>query len=252
MDKNIKIQPLVSVAICTYNRADFIMNSIQSALNQNYENIEIIIVDDASTDDTEQIIKQIKSPKFPIHYFKNLTNLKIAKSRNETIKHSSGKYIAILDSDDYWIDSNKISKQVQFLETHPDHALVGTYATLVDQHNHIIGEMKNEIISTDIKKQMLVTNQFMHSSILYRTEVLNEYGLFKAGYGWEDYDLLLKIGRKYEFANIPEKMVAYRKHTGSISNQMSFSKKISFLLILLKNFPFYPQRFRSIFRRLKL
>jgi glycosyltransferase involved in cell wall biosynthesis len=251
MDKNLNTKPLVSITICTYNRADMISKAIQSALEQTYENIEIIVVDDASTDNTEVVVKSIQSEK--IKYFKNPKNLNIAGTRNNTVKYSNGKYIAILDSDDYWIDNEKIEKQVKFLEQNNECALVGSSATQIDKRDGVVGEIKNLADDESIKNNLLVRNEFVHSTVLYRKKVIEEFGLFdKNKSPFEDYDLILKIGRKYKLANINEKTTAYRVHLGGESKKLNLKKKLIFLGIILKNLPFYKNGFKGIRRRLNL
>lgn len=99
--------PLISVIICTHNRQELLLRAITSVLNQSYTNLEIIIIDDFSTDDTEDVVNNLNSPK--ISYFKNQQNLGVAKSSNIGFSKSSGQYIALLGDDDYWFDSNKLS-----------------------------------------------------------------------------------------------------------------------------------------------
>lgn len=252
MDQNLKKEPLVSVTICSYNRADMITKAIQSAIDQSYQNIEIIVVDDASTDNTEEIVKSIHSSK-PIKYFRNPVNLNIAGTRNKTVEYSSGEYIAILDSDDFWIDKNKIQEQVNFLESNKDFALVGTQAKVIDQNGNFTGEIKNHLINEDIQRNLLIRNQFIHSTVLYRKDKIIENNFFdKKNSPFEDYDLLLKIGRKNKLANLNIFTTVYREHSGGESKKLNFRKKIIFLGILIKNFPFYKNRFKSILRRLPL
>lgn len=252
MENNLGKNPLVSVTICTYNRANMIIKAIQSALDQTYQNMEIIVVDDASTDNTEELVKSIQSLK-QIKYFKNPKNLNIAGTRNETVKYSSGKYIAILDSDDFWIDQDKIQKQVYFLEQNKDFSLVGTNAKIIDENDNDMGLIKNYLTDADIKKNLLIKNQFIHSTVLYKKEKIIENNLFnKKNSPFEDYDLILKIGRKNRLANLDFVTTAYREHSGGESKKLNLKKKLIFLSILIKNFPFYTNRVKSILRRLPL
>lgn len=252
MDKDLKIQPLVSITICTYNRAKMIIKAIQSALHQTYGNIEIIVVDDASTDNTEEIIKTIKSEK-SIKYFKNSKNLNIAGTRNNTIKKSNGKYIAILDSDDYWLDRDKILKQVKFLENNPDYALIGSNAIQIDKDDKEIGEILVLSDNNSIKNNLLIKNEFVHSTILYRKDVIMKCKLFDENKSpFEDYDLILKIGKKHKLANLNEKTTAYRIHQEGESKKINFRKKSVFLFIILKNILHYKNGFKGLIRRLHL
>jgi glycosyltransferase involved in cell wall biosynthesis len=93
--------PKVSVIIITYNRADLLSRAINSVLFQDYQDFELLIIDDASTDNTSEIVRAFNDNR--IKYYLNEKNLGIAKSRNKGISLAVGEYIAMLDSDDYWI-----------------------------------------------------------------------------------------------------------------------------------------------------
>ena len=107
--------PLVSVVITTFNRAQYIVKAIDSALAQTYKNLEIIVLDDCSHDNTPQILSEYSRKDNRIKIFRNETNLGVAKNLNKGVGLSQCKYIAILDSDDSWCDKDKIQKQVDFL-----------------------------------------------------------------------------------------------------------------------------------------
>ncbi len=103
----------ISVVIPSYNRATLIGRAIESVLQQTYSNIEIIVVDDASTDETESVVKRIKNDK--LHYIKLKKNGGACKARNVGIRASKGEYIAFLDSDDIW-NTDKLEKQMKILQ----------------------------------------------------------------------------------------------------------------------------------------
>jgi len=117
-------KPLVSVIIPAYNRAKTLQRAIESVLAQSYQNFEIIIVDDASTDLTAETIKDFLTPK--TRYFKHKNNKGPGAARNTGIKKSKGKFIAFLDSDDQWLPE-KLEKQIEIFKKAPKKiALVGT------------------------------------------------------------------------------------------------------------------------------
>jgi glycosyltransferase involved in cell wall biosynthesis len=252
MDQNVKKTPLVSVTICTYNRADTIVKAIHSALQQTYENLEIIVVDDASTDTTQAVIQDMQRKDDRIKYFKNEKNLNIARSRNKTVEHAQGAFIAILDSDDYWIDIDKLKKQVHFLENNPRHAVVGTQAIQIDGNGVEIGKIENLLTDADIRENFLIKNEFVHSSVMYRKRAIEAYGFFdKNKSPFEDYDLLLKIGRKYELANLPSVSTAYRVHAGGESKNLNFKKRMILLRIMVQNIFYYKHLLQGLVRRVR-
>ena len=113
-------EDLVSIIMPSYNTGKFIKETINSVLNQTYNNWELIIVDDCSTDDTEEIVNAIKDNR--IKFLKNSTNSGAAISRNKAIKEAKGKWIAFLDSDDLW-KKEKIEKQIKFMKKNNDYAM---------------------------------------------------------------------------------------------------------------------------------
>lgn len=194
----VKTNPSVSVIITTYNRACLVGRAIQSVLSQIYKDFEIIVVDDGSTDNTEEVLKSFSDGKIRyIHHKKNLggyaafiTGLKIAK----------GEYIAILDDDDFWMDGDKLKRQVEFLNASPEYVLVGTNIVATDEKGielfHCIYPGKDN----EIRDRLLVQNCFAHSSVVYRKRAAMKLG----GYDRvDDYELWLRLGTVGKLANIP-------------------------------------------------
>lgn len=210
--------PLISIIIVTYNREKYITEAISSVQKQSYRNWELLVVDDASTDKTEDVVMDMADKDSRIRYVRQKENVGIARNRNTGLAEAKGAYIAMLDSDDFWIDSEKLKVQLDFLEAHPDHALVGTWMTLIDADSAPAGSAKYEIHDADIRKEILLRNQFAQSSILCRTSAIRDAGGYDASViVLEDYRLWLQIGLAHKFANIPEYMTGYRVHTGSIT-----------------------------------
>lgn len=249
MDKNLN-QPLVSVNIATYNRGGFLAEAIESVLAQTYTNWELVIVDDASTDNTREVVDSyLKDPR--IKYFRNETNLNISLTRNRGLKESQGEFIAVLDSDDIWCDKDKLKKQVEFLENNPDHALVGTGVIKIDKNGREMSRYLNPLTDKTIRVKILSQNAFAHSSLMYRREaVLALGGYDPAINGIEDYDLWLKIGSRWQFANLPDYALKYRVHGSNIS--LTDRKRLMRINIDLikKNKRIYPRYRLALLRRL--
>lgn len=235
MDNNIK--PKISVMICTYNRAKYISQAIQSVLDQTMKGFEIILIDDGSTDNTKEIVGHIKDPR--IKYFLNKNNIGITKSRNKALSLSSGEFIAVLDSDDYWTDNSKLEKQMLFLENNPSFSLVGTHSRIVDEREFEVGEIVNETEDLSIRKQILLKNQFTHSSVLYRKSSL-PYLYNESLFIWEDYYAWLEIGKKFKFANLPIFTTAHRKHASNISRNKKIKGTVAMQKILNRFKNDYP------------
>lgn len=240
---SIKQKPLISINICTFNRANLIAKAIESALAQNYPNIEIIIVDDNSIDNTEEIAKKIIATNPNIFYYKNAGNLGITKNRNFGLEKSQGKYIAVLDSDDYWLNENKLTEQVEFLEQNPEYALVGTFTKVVDAEDKEIIILKPEITDEAIRQKILLQNQFTHSSVLFRKDSLSAYN--EKYFIWEDLAAWLDIGCKFKFANLPKIYTAYKKHSTNISQTRKIKGVRTLGEIIKDNKNHYPQPLKA-------
>ncbi len=245
--------PLVSVQICTYNRADFLPKALDSVLSQNYPNLEIIILDDASTDDTEKIISEYASKNSNIKYYRNEENLGITATRNKILSLTNGRYLAVLDSDDYWIDSNKISAQVNFLEENPEYALVGTFCNLVDKNGRTIKKIERQTDDSKIRQKILCQNQFMHSSVLYKKNSFNEYSNNYPTGQVEDYATWLELGKKYKFANLPIFTTNITEHSGNISKtkqNQNINELSKIITDYKKVYPrFYLAKLKNFFRK---
>lgn len=202
--------PKVSIIICTHNREKLLPRALDSVLTQNFKDFELIIIDDASNDGTEVLIKTYLEKDNRLKYFKNDHNLGIAKSRNKGCKIAEGEYIAMLDSDDWWLKNDKLSRQVAILDAKRAVGLVGTGIVLYDTKDNFIKEDIFEAENDDIRAKILAKNQFAQSSVLFRKEAhLNAGGYDESLVVCEDLDLWLKIGLRYELANIPEPLTAY-------------------------------------------
>jgi len=243
MDKT--INNLISVNICTYNRADFIEEAIKSALEQTYTNIEIIVTDDASTDNTKEIVESFNNPK--IKYFKNETNLGISKNRDVALSKSSGEYIAVLDSDDFWRDKSKLEKQIAFLENNKNYAVIGTQTMAVTETGKFYRKICNKTSNKKIKNNLLLKNQFVNSSTLIRHSVINEVGKYNESLILnEDYDLFLKIGEKYQLHNLEEFSTSYRIGEQNTMNNKKVAAKVHHEII--KKYNDYPNYFVALIK----
>src|SRR3989344_1852950 len=124
--------PLVSIILPAYNGAQWIAKAIESVLAQSFSDFELLIINDGSTDDTEVIARRFAGQDSRIRYIRNEHNLGIQRTRNISLEQSHCDYIAEIDQDDEWVDRDKVKKQLDFLNAHSDHVLVGTGAIMVD------------------------------------------------------------------------------------------------------------------------
>jgi len=232
--------PKVSIVIATFNRREALVKAIASVLSQNYRNIELVIVNDCSTDDTRTYLESLSNdPRFNIIH--NELNSGLQKSLNIGINEAKGLYIARLDDDDIWTDEDKLNKQVNFLETNSDFGLVGTAYRIGDE------EFANPESDFEIRKQILFRCPFRHSTVMFRKRLWEECGTYNEDLKYsEDWDLWLKMGMKAKFANISDVTVEISEGDNLTSEY--FTKQLPINRKLVKPFySFYPNGFTARF-----
>ena len=160
--------PKVSIILPTYNRADFIAEAIESAINQTFEDWELLIIDDGSTDNTAEIVSKYLKDK-RIKYFKT-KNRGTAAARNRGLKLATGEYTAFLDSDDLW-NPAKLKKQVEILDTHPDIDLLFTSSIIKNKHGEEVLYHK-KMLGYGLKGKVLIQSLLQDSISIMPTTVL--------------------------------------------------------------------------------
>jgi glycosyltransferase involved in cell wall biosynthesis len=210
-------QSLVSVIIPCYNHAHFLPDAINSVLSQNYNHVEIIVVDDGSTDNTKE-----KTAEFVrVNYFYQ-SNQGLSAARNTGIKHSSGKYLIFLDADDYLLPE-AISTNVLHLEKNPSWAFVSGWHDKVDEWKYPIEQDEQILVHVNHYQNLLCGNYIgMHATVLYQRWVFDEVKFDASLKACEDYDLYFKIARKFPIGNHSKKIAAYRIHGKNMSARIPF------------------------------
>lgn len=204
---------LVSIIMPSYNTADFIVESIQSVLDQTYNNWELIIVDDCSSDRTDEIVKPFLADG-RIKYLKNEKNSGAAVSRNKALREARGKWIAFLDSDDLWT-SEKLQKQIAFMENNGYHFSYTNYA-------EINTEGKRNGISVTGPKKITKTGFFNYCwpgclTVMYDAEAVGLIQISDIKKN-NDYAMWLKACRKADCYLLDEELALYRRgRAGSVS-----------------------------------
>lgn len=214
---------LVSIIMPSYNTGKFIANSIKSVIAQTYSDWELIIVDDASTDNTDEVVKmftepaEVSAPK--IRYLKNNHNRGAAVSRNRALREACGKWIAFLDSDDLWAP-DKMEKQIAFMKKH-GYAFSYTRYTEIDENGNSLGVV--------IGGPEHITKTGMYNycwpgclTVMYNREVVGDIQIADIKKN-NDYAMWLKACRKSDCYLLPENLASYRVRKGSISRHSHFA-----------------------------
>lgn len=210
--------PLVSVVMPFYNSQRFLAASIESILNQNYTNWELILVDDASTDTSGSIAAAYAAKDHRIKLIHCPSN-RFPESRNIGLKAARGKYYAVNDSDDI-SRSDRLQKQVDYLEVNRDYAMIGSDIAIIDENGAMIGNRQYPSSYQDIVKQAIKVCPFAHSTVLMRIEVIREFNGYTDLFITSDYELWLKILLQYPAYNLNESLVQYRLSRNQIKSRV--------------------------------
>ena len=209
--------PLVTIFTPVYNCEKYIAETIQSALDQTFNDFEYLIIDDCSTDNSLGIIESFKDPR--IRLIKNKSNQGIAYNRNLAIELSKGKFIAMMDADDISLPK-RIEKQVNFLSFKEDYGIVGTGVFNIRENGDDNGDdVQFSLPDRLIPSRMLFNNYIYTSSVMIRKKNLTKSLRFNKDFiVAEDYELWLRLIRTCKIGHVREKLIKYRMHEGSISN----------------------------------
>ena len=214
---------LVSVVVPAFNAVANIRETLNSALAQTYKNLEVIVVDDGSSDDTAAIVEEFvkKDPKVQLV---RQTNKGVGDAQNTAIRLARGKYIAPLDADDLWFPE-KIEKQVACIERcGPETGLVYCWCKFIDERSAPVGPGITCKFKGRLHHLMILTDIIGNGSVpLFRAAALEKIGLNLTraeeggGQGCEDWDLALRVAELFDFGVVPEYLVAYRQTSYSVS-----------------------------------
>lgn len=252
--------PLVTIGIPNFNYAHFILQTLESVVVQSYTGIELIIIDDLSTDNSTQVIENwitVYSGDIKIRFIKNNTNVGLTKICNQLLQNASGKYIQFLDADDL-ILPDKIEKQVKLLEGAQDAALVYSDVLLINDNGQIIdngylqriGYDKNSMPSGEIHDTLFDFNFIPLPSALVRTDLVRKAGGFDETVGVQDYYMWLKLTEKYKVIYMPGNTAKYRVHKNSMSNSLVTNPR-SLDSVLTINFRYYKNAGRLVKKKIR-
>jgi len=206
-------EPLVSVVIPTYNRADYIAETIESVLGQTYENIEIIVIDDGSTDSTRELVERF-TPRVRYVWQENSER---GASRNHGLRLAGGEFIAFLDSDDLWLP-DKAAEGVDFLTAHPAVGLIGTDAMQIDGEGKENRILRARGYSGQVTEKLLQNNFIIMPTHLARTSAVKKVGGFREERqlsGSEDWELWVRLSLVADIVYLPRVTAKYRVHTAN-------------------------------------
>lgn len=203
--------PHVSVVIPAYNAAPFITKAISSVLNQTFTDLELLVVDDGSTDSTAAVVKSLQDFRLRLY---STPNQGVERSRNLGIEKARGEWVAFLDADDWW-EPNKLQRQLEFLQTQPEVVITSTHGKYVGSKGKVLGKLQYGPLSSeqlDRRRDRLKPIWLLTSSVLCKREALLDVGGFNPEFrgAAEDLDLWTRISYSYPAITLPEQLVNFR------------------------------------------
>ena len=226
-------KPTITVLLSVYNAENYVGIAIESILKQSFTDFELIAVDDCSTDKSWDIVQQYMKLDSRVIAKRNEVNLGGCKTLNVGLKLAKGKYIARLDNDD-WSYPNRLEKQFDFLEAHPDVGIVGGVMEIMNQHGEVTGKRKYNISDQEIRNKIFRYSPFSHPLVMIRKSILDKVGSYDPTYApADDYELYFRIGNESQFANLPDVIMRYRLIPSSITFMQT--KKMELATINVRN-----------------
>lgn len=208
-------KPFVSVVMPVYNAMEYVDSAIKSIIDQTYENYELIIIDDGSTDGSKEIIKSFGDNR--IVFIENTKNIKLVETLNKGLDMAKGEFIARMDADDIALPQ-RFEKQVDYLLKNPQ---VGVLGTAYESFDAIKKKVFYEINHDDIKWRQLYECHIAHPTVMMRREVIEKYR-FRYSEEFlhaEDYDLWTRISQVSEINNLPQILLKYRLNPLGVSSR---------------------------------
>lgn len=217
--------PLISVLIPVYNVEAFVKEAILSICKQTYKNLEIIVIDDCSTDNTYQVVADLARIDNRILLFRNENNSKIVKTLNFALEKASGDFIARMDGDDISAPE-RLEKQLNFLLQNPDYSLVGSNVYTIDSWGKVIGNQKMPNDDQIIDKTIKYASPVLHIWLAKR-EVYNQLNGYREIPGAEDYDFLLRMHSLGSlFTNLNSFEYSVRIRDGNTTSTIGFNQRL--------------------------
>ena len=230
-------QPLISVVLPVFNGAATITETVSSVLSQQHVSLELLVIDDGSTDATVQVLSDIDDARLKVHSF---SNQGLAASRNRGIARAEGQYVSFIDADDLWT-ADKLHRQLEALKADPEAGMAYSLTDCIDESGRVTGPGGHIVRNGDVYSELLIRN-FIESgsNVMIPVPVFARTGTFDESLqAAEDWDLCLRIALAYKVVCVPAAQILYRIHSGAMSSNIDRQVRESFRVFdaALENLP---------------
>jgi glycosyltransferase involved in cell wall biosynthesis len=209
--------PQISVILPVHNGEKFIAEAVNSVLSQTYRDFELIIINDGSSDRTDEILSTYSDDR--IRIVNNSSSLRLSRSLNKGIELSQGKFIARMDADDISLPE-RFEKQLIFLDKHPEIGVVGCQAKKIDENGNIVGRFTHPTEPEIIKWDLFFETPLTHPTIMMRADIAKSTDGFSPDLiASVDYDYWSRLVKVTKLANLPEDLLLYRVHLENMTTK---------------------------------
>ncbi len=216
--------PAVSVVMPAYDRERLLPAAMDSVLAQTFDDFELIVVDDGSSDRTAEVAASTGDPR--VRVVRNERNLGVGASRNVGLDQARGEFVANLDSDDL-AHPRRLERQVARLRARPELALLGSWAQRIDADGRATEVIRRPCGTARIRSQLLFRNCFKNTTVIGRRDVLLQHRYREQFTVNEDVDLHVRVALAHEVDNLPEVLASYREHPGSLSGGERYATSLA-------------------------
>jgi glycosyltransferase involved in cell wall biosynthesis len=225
--------PKITVLMSVYNGEKYLCEAVDSILKQTFKDFEFLIINDGSTDKTEEILKSYGDSRIKV--YNNKENIGLSKSLNIGLKMAKGEYVARQDADDISMP-DRLNRQADFLNTHPDYAVVGTFARILNENSEEIRLFRRPTEDIDIRKSLRTDNCLVHGSVMIRMSFLLDVGFYnEAMERSQDYELWLRLAKKYYMKNIADFLYCRRMKNKNLKTNYILGQQTFVAFAKVKN-----------------
>jgi glycosyltransferase involved in cell wall biosynthesis len=246
--------PKVSVVMPCFNHALYVGESIEAILAQSVKDLELIVVDDCSRDESKMVIEKYVSSDRRVRAIYHETNLGASRSRNDGIRDAHGEYLAFCDADDVWV-ATKLARQLELLEKHPIHDVAYCDSEIIDEHGNGTGERFSAQFpvpgngSGKLFNELCTRNFVNMQTAILRRECIEDSGYFDESIKWvEDWWFWVKVSYGHSFIYTDEVLAKYRVHqksTALVQRQGYMANRTKVFHRILRNYPGIPAKLKS-------
>lgn len=230
------MEPLVSVICLCYNHGEYLKEALNSVFDQTYGKVEIIVVDDASTDGSPELLKSFLSQRDDVKLILNSTNLGNCKAFNLGLKEANGKYIIDFATDDVMMPERIAKQVVQFSSLGQEYGVVYSDWISIDSRGQLLTgcQAEKDKLSGDLYDQLVERYFIAPPTMMMKKEVFDYLGGYDEELAYEDFDFWVRSSHRYKYAYLDEKLTKIRRSSGSLSTKFYSERSGDMLLSTYK------------------